>query len=124
MKSNNNLSKTEKLKKRFLNNFAKSLGIISTACKLTKITRQTYYNWINTDNEFKECVNDIQEAQKDYVESKLIENIDKNDTTAIIFYLKTKAKDRGYTDKTEIELNSKDEFLKLMIEATSREQTE
>ena len=96
-------TKTPVQKEKFLNNFEKSLGIISTACKRTGITRQTYYNWINTDNEFKERVNDIQEAQKDYVESKLIENIEKNDTTAIIFYLKTKAKDRGFTDKINIE---------------------
>lgn len=114
-------TKTDNLKARFLTNFEKSLGVISTACKQTKITRQTYYNWINSDDEFKEQVNDIQEAQKDYVESKLIENIEKNDTTAIIFYLKTKAKDRGYTNKEEIEVSTKpqDLFLNLMKEATA-----
>lgn len=96
------MKKTTDKKETFLKHLEKSLGVISTACKRTGITRQTYYNWINSDDEFKEQVNDIQEEQKDYVESKLIENIEKNDTTAIIFYLKTKAKDRGYTDKTEI----------------------
>lgn len=96
------MKKTTDKKETFLKHFEKCLGVVSTACKRTGITRQTYYNWINSDNDFKELVNDIQEAQKDYVESKLIENIEKNDTTAIIFYLKTKAKDRGYTDKTEI----------------------
>ncbi|WP_172914220.1 hypothetical protein [Capnocytophaga canis] len=114
-------TKTDNLKERFLKHFEKCLGVISTACKQTKITRQTYYNWINSDDEFKEQVNDIQEEQKDYVESKLIENIEKNDTTAIIFYLKTKAKDRGYTDKTEVEVstNPQNMFLDLMKQATS-----
>jgi hypothetical protein len=33
---------------------------------------------------------------------KLIENIQNNDTTAIIFRLKTKGRDRGYNDRQEI----------------------
>ncbi|MFK8285397.1 hypothetical protein [Capnocytophaga canis] len=38
-----------------------------------------------------------------------------------IFYLKTKAKDRGYTDKTEVEVstNPQNMFLDLMKQATS-----
>ncbi len=114
---------TTSKKEAFLKNFEKYLGIISTSCKATGITRQTYYNWINTDNDFNKKVNDITELQKDFVESKLIENIKDNDTTAIIFYLKTKAKDRGYTDKTEIEVSTdpKDLFLDLMIQATSQQ---
>lgn len=95
---------TAKKKENLLNNLDKSYGIVSQACKKSKISRKTYYNWLNADETFKECVNDILENQKDYVESKLLENIRGNDTSAIIFYLKTKAKDRGYTDKTEVSM--------------------
>lgn len=111
----------DKAKERFLKHFETSKGVISIACKKSRISRQTYYNWIKQDNDFKEKVHDISEEQIDYVESKLIENIEKNDTTAIIFYLKTKAKERGYTDKTQVEVSTspQDLFLNLMKEAAA-----
>ena len=37
-------------------------------------------------------------------ESKLMENINGNDNTSIIFFLKTKGKKRGYVEKQEVEL--------------------
>ncbi len=46
--------------------------------------------WYNTDPAFKERVGEITETQVDFVESKLMQSINANDTTAIIFYLKTK----------------------------------
>lgn len=112
--------KTDK-KDQFLKHFAQSLAVVSEACKKTKITRTTFYNWCNTDKEFKEKIKEIEEDQKDYVESKLIENIKNNDTTSIIFYLKTKAKDKGYTEKmqVEVETDPKDLFLNLMKQATA-----
>jgi hypothetical protein len=80
-----------------------SLGIVSTACRVVDISRQTHYRWMGEDNDYKEAVEDISEMAIDTVESKLHELIKKGDTTATIFYLKTKAKKRGYIEKTEVD---------------------
>ncbi len=89
----------EEKKERFLTALAQGYGIIATACEAVGIGRSTYYRWYNTDPAFKERVDEITETQVDFVESKLMQSINANDTTAIIFYLKTKGKKRGYTDK-------------------------
>lgn len=95
-------------KKKFLDILEKSYGIVLTACKSCSLPRSTYYKWLKEDNEFKERVDDIQEMAIDFVESKLIQRIagdyetDPSDT-AIIFYLKTKGKKRGYVERMEID---------------------
>ncbi len=86
-------------KEKFLEALARGYGIIATACEAVKVGRTTYYRWYNSDPVFKERVDEITETQVDFVESKLMQSINANDTTAIIFYLKTKGKKRGYSDK-------------------------
>ncbi len=86
----------EDKKRRLIEELNKSHGLITVACKKAGVSRGTYYNWFNSDDEFKELALDVDEMQKDFVESKLLENINANDPTSIIFYLKTKARERGY----------------------------
>lgn len=92
-----------KQKSDFLELLEKSLGILSTAIERSKISRAKYLNWYNTDEEFCKRVDNITDKQIDFVESKLLEKINKGDTTAITFYLRTKGKDRGYTEKQVME---------------------
>lgn len=79
----------------------KASGIIKNAAKLLGCSRQTVYNYINNYATVKQAYDDANENMVDYVESKLIEQISVGNTTAIIFYLKTKGKHRGYTERTE-----------------------
>ena len=88
-------------KRAFLTALEKGRGIIAYACKATKVPRSTYYKWMKIDGEFAERVRDISEVTIDTVESSLLNRIKKEDTTAIIFFLKTKGKERGYTERTE-----------------------
>ena len=90
-------------KEKFIEALGLYRGIISLACASVGISRTTYYRWYNTDNEFKEKAEDITEMQVDYVESKLLSLIDAGDTTATIFYLKTKGKSRGYNEKVAVQ---------------------
>src|SRR5690606_5307349 len=55
------------------------------------------------DPEFAEAVNEINEVSLDFVESTLFKLIAKGNVAATIFFLKTRAKRRGYTERNEIE---------------------
>ena len=74
-------------------------GIIYVACDAAGISRSTFNKWCREDVAFAEAVENVKEAQIDYVESKLMEQINAHDTTAILFYLKTRGKKRGWTEK-------------------------
>lgn len=82
--------------KEFIGALTQEHGLIVTACKSMGISTGTFYNWKKKSPEFADAVKDVLEEQTDFVESKLRDRIEKGDTTAIIFYLKTKGKDRGY----------------------------
>lgn len=91
----------EDRKEMFIDNLKASGGIICIACESTGINRSTYYRWRESDKEFADAVDEVMEAQVDFVESKLMELINAHDTTATIFYLKTKGKKRGWTEKQQ-----------------------
>jgi len=107
------------IKKAMVEALKSSFGIVSTAASNVGISRQTHYNWIKDDPEYSEQVDEINEASIDFAESKLREKINgvtvqtynskgepviyeqPPSDTAIIFYLKTKAKKRGYVERQE-----------------------
>jgi carbamoylphosphate synthase small subunit len=92
-------------KKNFAEAFFKKGCNISEACKAVEISRPTYYDWLYSDEEFKAAIEEAQEKLIDFTESKLVENIQSNDTRAIIFMLKTKGKNRGYIEKSQTEIS-------------------
>ena len=96
------MDKTEQHKKAMLEALESSLGVVTSACKSVGIGRTTHYLWMETDPEYKKAVDDLQNVALDYAESKLHSQIKKENPTAIIFYLKTKGKKRGYVERQEI----------------------
>ena len=99
------VQKTDKKKKDFLVSLEKNNGNVSKACDAANIGRQTYYDWSDKDEVFKQDAEYAQESLIDLAESKLMENIEDNDNTSIIFFLKTKGKKRGYIERQEIDAN-------------------
>lgn len=81
----------------------KRLGVVTNACKDADIDRSTHYDWMKADDAYREAIESIAEITLDFAESKLLARIDKQDITAIIFYLKTKGKKRGYVERQEIQ---------------------
>lgn len=90
-------------KKAMIVALEKSLGVVSTACKEIGISRQTHYRWLSEDEDYKREVEDVSELAMDFAESELHKLIKSGDTTAIIFYLKTKGKKRGYVERQEVD---------------------
>jgi hypothetical protein len=124
----------DKQKERALNALSKSLGVVSEACKVANMPRSTFYLWIENDPEFAKAVEDIREESIDFVESKLFERIkgyEHNEDKIFLsegepviiptkkhyppseklieFYLKTKAKNRGYVEKQQMEITKGDD---------------
>ena len=83
----------------------KSLGVVTIACKEVGIARNTHYDWYKEDEEYKQAVDDLSDVALDFVESMLHKQIQDKDTTATIFYLKTKGKKRGYIERSEVDTN-------------------
>jgi hypothetical protein len=90
-------------KKSFIEAWENSFGNITVACKALKMSRQTFYDWKNEDEVFKQALKDAEPGEifLDFAESALQNKIRKGDTTAIIFALKTKGKKRGYIERSE-----------------------
>lgn len=95
--------KTNINKKRVLEALEDQCGVVTAACKIVGVSRTQFYVWMEEDDEFKKAVDDVSEVAKDFVESSLFLQIKGGNTAATIFYLKTKAKDRGYVERQEIE---------------------
>lgn len=114
-------------KKIFLEALEKTLGVVSTASEKVGQDRSVHYRWMQSDPKYKKAVEEIENKALDFAESKLFELIsgakvkeDKvfcqdgkiitqpiikqfaPDTAATIFYLKTKGKNRGYVERTEL----------------------
>jgi len=97
---------TIRKKKIFLEALRKSHGVIQSACDTAKIDRTTYWKWMQVDDKFKALVEDESEAAIDFVETKLYQNIDKGKEISTIFYLKTRAKHRGYVEASQLDITS------------------
>lgn len=103
------------------------MGNITDIADSCNVSRQTIYAWLDKDKDLKIAFEQQIESNIDFVESKLFQRIegyeDKDlyisqyqgdivsediikhyppDVTAIIFFLKTRAKERGYVERTEL----------------------
>tara|TARA_R110000764_G_scaffold56629_1_gene123328 strand:- start:1793 stop:2161 length:369 start_codon:yes stop_codon:yes gene_type:complete len=98
----NQPNKTQHNKKALIDALEKSLGVVTSACKSVGLNRSTYYDYYNSDPEFKKSVDELSNIALDFAESNLHKQIKDGNTSATIFYLKTKGKKRGYVERQEI----------------------
>jgi|TARA_R110001599_G_scaffold313631_1_gene521495 hypothetical protein len=93
----------------------KAGGFISIACKSLNCTRRTIYNYIDKFPELKDIVKDIREQYLDIAEAALIKNVKDGKSSDIKYFLNTQGKKRGYIEKSELDITSGDEPIKINI---------
>jgi len=79
----------------------KAYGNLSTAAKSLQVERATLYAWIEQEG-LDEAVQEGRNKRLDFAESMLDKGMKEGNMTAIIFYLKTQGKSRGYIERQEV----------------------
>jgi hypothetical protein len=97
----------DKHKKLLVKALERSLGIVTPACKEVGVSRETFYRYYREDDDFKKAVDDINEVTLDFAENQLLKKIKEGSERSILFYMKYKARKRGYTDSLDITSDGK-----------------
>ncbi len=116
MATDTRTNKTNKNKKLVLEALNNSLGVVTDALKSTNLSRTQFYKWMKDDPDFKADVEEVQNVAIDFAESQLYSLISEKNPTAVIFYLKTKGKHRGYIERIENVNSQKDPFSEMTDE--------
>jgi len=111
----------EKYKELLLVALEKHLGIVTSACKEVSISRDRFYTYYNTDEEFRKKVDLINDYTLDFAETQLLKKIKDGSERSILFYMRYKGKRRGYTDSVDITSNGKDITEIKLIQIKSKE---
>lgn len=116
------IAKVAKNKATMLEALMLTFGNVSEACEKTMLSRASHYEWMNNDEDYKRAVEAVDESNIDFAESKLRELIKGPEyealshsgkvvtlksspvPQAVMFFLKTKGKKRGYIEKTEVDV--------------------
>ncbi len=78
-------------------------GMVTYAAKKLDVSYVSLWKWIKKSTELQQALHSIKESHIDLAETKLLQNVKNGDPSSIFFYLKCKAKDRGYVEKQQIE---------------------
>lgn len=88
-------------------------GYVSKIASILGCSVQTVYNYRNKYPTVATAWHDVKERRHDFVENALHKRIKAGSDTAIIFYLKTQAKERGYIERQEVAHTLERELLDL-----------
>ena len=80
-------------------------GFQCTAAEKLGCCEETISAYKKRYPELEKLVKHLKNKHKDFAEGCLLRNIKEGKETSLIFYLKTQCKDRGYTEKSEVDIN-------------------
>lgn len=89
--------------KQYLNAIDGSMGFINTIANRSGVSWHTAKNKIEGNKKLKKAYEEELEKKLDFGETQLMKNIKEGKETSVIFFLKTKGKQRGYVEKQELE---------------------
>jgi hypothetical protein len=95
---------------------AKTKGMVYLAAEVLGCQPKTIYNRFKTSPSVYESYQKENERSLDVAELQLIKQLNDGNTTALIFYLKTKGKRRGYVERVEVEHAMPSDLVKLIKE--------
>lgn len=97
----------DRLKPKFLELFEKNRGLVYITAAQCGINKTTYYSWRKADADFAEQADFILDKQVDKGESKLFDELEKDNPNPqlLMFYLRTKGKNRGYGEAIDMTSN-------------------
>ena len=100
--TNNHSKKRLDTAQRIIVALGECQGLLTLAAKKAGISYSTMNRYCRDFPSVREAMHEAKETMLDYTEGKLFTAIKANNMTAIIFYLKTQGKERGYTERSEI----------------------
>ena len=119
--NNGNSKKRENTAQRIIEAIKESNGLLSLAAKKAHVGYSTLWRYTKEFPSVQQAVFEAKEAMLDFAEGKLYSKIKDGDNVAIIFYLKTQGKVRGYIEKQEIEHSGEYEVKGATREPTDEE---
>ena len=97
----------DKKKTKLLEHLHK-MASVTSACKKAGISRETFYTWKEEDPQFAKQVKEIMEEEcLDFAEDCLKLAMRRGEVKAIIYYLNTHGKERGWGEKQELDIDLK-----------------
>ena len=120
MSNNKEHAGTKSKKAAMIKALGTTLGNVSDAiCRLAEedivVGRTSHYRWLKEDEAYQEAVDNAADKTLDLVEKALIKQIKNGSVQATTFYLKTKGRVRGYTERQEVDVTSGDEPISINI---------
>ena len=99
---NGNSKKREQTAQRIIDAVRESNGLLTLVAKKAGLGYTTIWRYTQDYPSVKQAVIEAKERMLDFAEGKLYEKIKEGDNVAIIFYLKTQGKGRGYIERQEV----------------------
>jgi len=84
---------------------AKFNGNMAAAAQFLRVSRSTISRRVSGNEELKKLVRDARESTKDDMEEELFAQALNGNTVELIFALKTQAYDRGYGDRSKLDVH-------------------
>ena len=105
-------NRTKINKERLLKALESSLGVVTTALKVTDLSRTNFYKWLKEDEEFAKEVEEIENVQQDFIKSKYYDCVNDKVPAVVIHAAKTRL---GWNETNRLDITSGDKAINMPI---------